>query len=255
MRMRRSEFSSYLRCPKSYWYQYVQKTEYDSTPAMHLGTIVHQAIAAVHDADLSTDEAQEVLAQLWEQSPENIRTDAKTVKKYAAAQSAWIPWYVSAVAGQESVGVEAYLQQPVNNNLQINGTLDRVYLDDNGGCVIADAKTGRNKPRYLENDLQLSVYAWLWQQNSGVLPSRVEIWHLPSQTVSSAIRTEESLEAVISDVVEPIANAISLGLFPANSGHPFGCDFCSFRHLCTVGTGCIAEEPEEAAQDEPESER
>jgi len=156
----------------------------------------------------------------------------------------WLPWYVETAGPQELVDAEAYLCQPVNANLKINGTLDRIYRDG-GKCIIADAKTGRNKPRYLENDLQLSIYSWLWWQNSGVLPGRVEIWHLPSQTVASATRTEESLQAVISDVVEPVANAISLGLFPANSGHPFGCDFCSFRHVCAVGTGCQEEEEEQ----------
>ena len=245
MRLSQSKIGAWLHCPRSYKYQYVDGLEYATTPAMHLGTMVHQACAAVHEADL--DDASDVLDELWARAPEDVRTDEKIAKNFLKAKDIWMPWYISEAQGQKTVDTEAYLKQPVNDNLEISGFLDRVYLDD-GACVIADAKTGRNKPRYVENDLQLSIYAWLWQQNSGVLPARVEVWHLPSQTIVPAVRTEESLEAVIAEVVLPVANAISIGLFPPNSGHPFGCDFCSFRDICTVGRG--AAQPEGGDGDE-----
>lgn len=98
-----------------------------------------------------------------------------------------------------------------NNNLYWNGLLDTEYALKDGGLVINDHKTEKEKrrPEDVAFDLQLNSYAAVRYEQTGKLAEYIAITHLRSNTLIAAT-TSPSVVNQCMDYLEEIQEEINL---------------------------------------------
>lgn len=241
-----TKITTYLRCPRSYYYQYVEKATVPKSPAMVVGSVVHEVIQLIHERDWTLadkDSAAAALEGLWADrcgettDPEDPAANGSI----GDACNTWLPWYLRWREGQIDIAVEEKWELPVpGTDLVMRGIVDRVYRTD-GETIISDVKTGKRAPSMqdLNTDLQLSLYSWAYREMSGQnREDAIEVVQIRSKQTLRSRRTDGYLQRVIADTVTPTATAIQAGLFPANPATKFGCGYCDYQMLCPVGQGC-----------------
>jgi hypothetical protein len=192
-----------------------------------------------HWDQLRAGTAAEMLEAIWMGIEPQGADDPDVTLAYRQARDVWLPWYLWWQKPQETVMVEERWQRDVpGENVLLQGTIDRVYLED-GQFVVSDVKSGARAPgtQAVETHLQLSLYAWAFRECSGMSETPLEIVHLRGQRTYRTRRTDAYLERVLSDVVIPAARGIEAGIYPANPGSLYGCDYCVCQAFCPVGLG------------------
>lgn len=234
-----SKINTYLRCPKSYEYQYVQKLPSQRSPAAAVGSTVHEIVRLAHLLRWTTDnqdEAADALTKLWERvreettDPEDPQADQSITK----AADEWLPWYLHWSNKHINIAVEEGWELEVpGTGIILRGTVDRIYRAA-GEVVISDVKTGGRVPTEedMATDLQLSLYAWACRQ-MGVHDDAVEIVAMRGKKSLRSRRTDAYLE----HIVLPVHDGIQREYFPANPGTRYGCRFCSYEGICPIGRG------------------
>ena len=243
-----SKISTYLRCPRSYRYQYEERIKLPSSPAAALGTAVHTVARHIELARWTPDNMQTVadlMLQTWERVKECTADpsdpDANQGAELAAME--WLPWYLNWKQGQITVASEERWELTVpHTTLTLTGTIDRVYRAS-GSTVLSDIKTGKRKPGSgdLATDLQLTLYTWACHE-LGITPDLIELVMMRHKGTVQTTRTTAYLEAVMLDTVLPAAQGIAARIFPANPSSKYGCGFCDYQSLCAVGRGSMTEE-------------
>lgn len=239
-----SKINTYLNCPRSYQFQYLERRDAPSSPAATLGSTVHSAIEMIHREHLTSkdmDEAAEFLMSLWGEVRDSTTDpdDADVAASLELARDEWLPWYLKFIEPQVDIVVEDRWNLEIDG-VRLQGTVDRVYREDGGATVISDVKTGKRAPsaQDLNTDLQLSLYTWaVRQQGIHEEHDPVEIVMLRKATTVRTTRTDEYLQHVLDDVVIPAARGIEAGNFPCNPGRKFGCAYCNYQRFCPVGQG------------------
>ena len=71
-------------------------------------------------------------------------------------------------------------RKPLDNPLNVGGFIDSVQKDFDGNQMLIDYKTSTKYQNVLSDDytLQLAIYAYLWQRQTGKLPTYVAINYL-----------------------------------------------------------------------------
>jgi len=124
--------------------------------------------------------------------------------------------------------------------LSLRGIIDRLELDDGGGLVVTDYKTGRAPaPAYEQSRFGgLHFYAYLCEKVVGVRPVRVQLLHLREPLAISTIPSDQSVRGLwqrASAVWEAVELACEREDFRPNPG-PL-CDFCAFHAYCPAWGG------------------
>ncbi|HOU24564.1 MAG TPA: PD-(D/E)XK nuclease family protein, partial [Anaerolineae bacterium] len=156
----------------------------------------------------------------------------------AEAKKVWLPWYLAWSSFHTTIAVEEPWTLDVpGTNLQLRGTIDRLYRED-GTAVLSDVKTGKRAPSAsdLANDLQLTVYSWACRQ-MGLREDFLEIVHIRKQECLRTTRTDAYIAGVMETTVLPVHRAIQAGFFPANPRSQYGCGYCDYTAYCPVGRG------------------
>lgn len=238
-----SKVAHYLRCPRSYKYQYIEKQPSPTSPAAGVGSLVHKVVQHCHLEGWGVEHAEEaayLLVDVWGAYRDQTSDPDDPIAQRSVEDAAciWLPWYLGWKANQIDVAVEERWRVEVpGTSIELRGTMDRVYRA-HGETVISDVKSGKQKPTpvAMATDLQLSLYAWAWRELAGRPPDWVEIVHLRGCENLRSLRNDGAyLDAVISEVVVPVAEAIEAGHFPANPGTRYGCGYCDYIDRCPVG--------------------
>lgn len=135
--------------------------------------------------------------------------------------------------------------------LTLRGIIDRLELDEDGGLVVTDYKTGR--PRYQQQEQSklggVHFYAYLCQELFGRRPSRVQLMYLSTGETIIARPTEQSVRFLprrTLAVWSAVEKACASGEFRARPSAL--CAYCSFQAWCPQFGG----DPELAASEAPE---
>lgn len=241
-----SKVSTYLRCPRAYKYQYVDRLPRASSPAAALGTTIHSVIEHIHRSNWGPAQAEDVAGLLLEAWSE-VRPltadpdDPDAAKSAVEAANVWLPRYLQWREGQIDVAVEERWELPVPfTNITMRGTIDRIYRAD-GQNVLSDVKSGKRAPSAtdLRTDLQLSVYAWAARE-LGLKLGRCELVMIRKGDVLEVPRDDEQIEAAMYEIVAPAAAAIATGHFPCNPSSQYGCSYCDYTATCPVGKAAVA---------------
>ncbi|HEY2670401.1 MAG TPA: PD-(D/E)XK nuclease family protein [Rugosimonospora sp.] len=251
-----SKLAAYEDCPRRYRYSYVDRpTPVKGPPWAHnsLGASVHTALRSWYA--LAPDKRRpEVLPTLLHATwvGEGYR-DTEQERAAFARALAWLEKYIAGLDPlDEPVGVERVVAVKTPT-LALSGRVDRI--DRRGeDLVIVDYKTGR--AGLSEDDARgsraLALYAYAAERVFRRRCRRVELHHLPTETVSGHEHTEQSLarhlgraEAAARDI-RAAESAVAGGddpdrAFPTNPGSL--CSWCDFRRTCPAGADAPTREP------------
>jgi len=219
-----------------------------SVPATK-GTLVHLALqhlfarppnerteeAALADLDrafeeLRVDRDYTGLALDPEAEADFVADAARLVRRY---------FEVEDPAGVTPIGLELKLETQVGG-LRVRGIIDRLELDESGGLVVTDYKTGRApSATYQQRRLGgVTFYALLCHELFGVLPSRIQLQYLGDALTITTVPTEQSirgLKAKIAALWQAVERACERDDFrPRPSAL---CNWCAFHDYCPAKGG------------------
>ncbi|WP_051366473.1 RecB family exonuclease [Hamadaea tsunoensis] len=251
-----SKLSSFADCPRRFRYGYVDRPAPPKGPPWahnSLGASVHTALKnwwALPVAKRTADPLATLLRATWVR--EGYRDEEQEREVFARAL-AWLEAYIATLDPEdEPVGVERTVATKTSV-LALSGRADRI--DRRGDeLVIVDYKTGRGE---LTSDdargsLALALYAFAAARQFRRPCHRVELHHLPTETVAAHEHTDESIarhvgraEATARDIIAA-EKSVAAGADP-DEAYPMQpgalCSWCDYRKVCPAGAQAAVREP------------
>jgi putative RecB family exonuclease len=245
-----SKVSSFKDCPLAFRFSAIDRLPEPPSPSASKGTLVHKALELLfsrfdpggrsESAALSClDDAWGLLADdpdladldLSEAEWEVFRADARRlVTNYLQLEDP------NAV---RVMGTELLLEADLGSML-LRGIIDRLELDEDGGLVVTDYKTGRVPHQSKEQSRLGGVhfYAYLCERTFGVRPSRVQLLYLSEPLSISTIPSPQSIRAM-----EVRAGALWAAVERACRDEDFRpspsalCGYCAYQRFCPAFGG------------------
>jgi putative RecB family exonuclease len=254
-----SRVESFLSCPLAFRFASIEKLPDPPSVATTRGSLVHRALellflrpAAERTAPAldrcvtdAIDEYREhpdfTLLQLDEAGTAGFERDCRELAgNYLAMEDP---------ARVREIGLELRVEAAVGD-LTLRGIIDRLELDDEGGLVVTDYKTGRApSPNWERKSLSgVHFYAFLCESLFGKRPSAIRLMYLKSRETITATPSEQStrfLTTRTTAVWKAVATACERDDFrPRTSAL---CDHCAYRRWCPEFGG----DPSRAALEAP----
>ena len=235
IRLSYSSISMYELCPLQYKFRYLEGKPGRRTPALGFGESLHEALRRFHAQPVpvapSVDKLLGFLDESWD--PAVYRSEQEERAYRSHAREVLASYHRdNAPSFRVPVALEQRFQIDVDG-VKVSGVIDRMDRHPDGSYEIIDYKTSRRLPprRFVESDLQLSIYylaAWeVW----GILPSRLTLYFLlPGQPMTVARRPED-LDATRARIAE-VAAGIRSGAFAPKENRL--CDWCDYQAHCPL---------------------
>jgi putative RecB family exonuclease len=261
-----SKVSAFCSCPLAFKFSVIDRIPEPPSVATVKGTLVHRALerlfwhhdrgdrsraVAITELDRAWDEMQSdeeylSLGQTEPESMEFLEDAAKLVQRYFELEDP---------DSTQTIGVELMLEAELDGVL-LRGIIDRLDVDESGGLVVVDYKTGRAPGETQEHGRMSAVhtYALLCEKVFGTLPARVKLLYLKDRITIEAVPSKQSTRGTgirTAAVWNAITRACDSDDFrPSVSGL---CRYCSFRHLCPAVGGDLKLAAFEARREGPGS--
>src|SRR5437867_9435250 len=182
IRLSYSSISTYELCPLEYKFRYVEGKPGRRTPALGFGETLHEALRRFHAQPVPVAPKLEQLLgyldEAWDSTAYRNEQEERAYRNHA--QEVLISYHRdNAASFRVPVALEQRFQIDVDG-VTVSGVIDRMDRHPDGAYEIVDYKTSRRLParKYVETDLQLSIYylaAWeVW----GILPERLTLYFL-----------------------------------------------------------------------------
>ncbi len=244
-----SKVSTFRDCALAFRYSAIDRLpEAPSVPASR-GTLVHAALERLLDLPApqrTEDRAVTCLAE----ATEAFRTDPDFVglgldeaaeASFLAQAEALVRRYfeLEDPTTVRPIGLELLLEARIGD-LRLRGIIDRLELDEDGGLVVTDYKTGRAPSVQVEQARLGGVhfYSYLCEQFFGVRPARIQLLHLAEPVAIVSVPTEQSTRG-LARRVEAIWAAVERACededFRPRPGR--GCSWCSYHDYCPAQGG------------------
>ncbi|MDQ3737850.1 MAG: PD-(D/E)XK nuclease family protein [Actinomycetota bacterium] len=239
-----SRVETFTSCPLAFRFSAIEKLP--EIPNIHTvrGSLVHRALELAFCAagpertpDLFYRSLDRALAE-YEQHPEliELRLDDEAAERFRHECRTLVGRYLTMEDPEQvrAIGLELRLEASAGP-LSLRGVIDRLELDDGGGLVVTDYKTGRAPMQHFEGRRLGGVhfYSFLCEKVFGVRPSAIRLMYLGSGETIEARPTERSVQFVTtrsSAVFAAVERACVTGDFRSRPG-PL-CPFCSFQQWC-----------------------
>lgn len=244
-----SRVSSFTSCPMQFRFSSIQKLPEPPGVATTKGTIVHRALELLFVRP-ATDRTPEALATDLEAAlneysthPDyvGLRFDAAGAASFRSECESLIAKYFAMEdpTAVREIGLELWMTADVGN-LQLRGIIDRLELDEHGGLVVTDYKTGRApSDRFQQKSLAgVHFYAFLCEQVFGVIPSKIRLMYLKSGETIETIPTPQSVRFITTRtkaVWSAVERSCTTGDFRPNQSNL--CNWCSFQQWCPAFNG------------------
>lgn len=235
-------------CPRRYRFAYLNRpTPQRGRPWAHntLGAVVHLALArwwSLPPERRTPNAGAALVSGSWQH--DGFR-DVDHSARWRSVAGEWVRHYLARVdPAQHPVGVERTFST-TTRALVINGRIDR--LDARGAeLVIVDYKTGRHEctAEDARGSQALALYVLAARRTLRRACRRVELHHLPTNTVAAFEHTDDSLtrhvsraEATAAEIADATGRLAS-GADPDDAFPPrpsLSCGWCDFRAHCPEG--------------------
>ena len=254
-----SRVDAFTSCPLAFRFASIEKLP--EPPSVHTtkGSLVHRALELLFcepAAGRTLDAALTALdraATEFQTDPEFslLGLDAAEEQAFLDEAEALVRRYFTMEdpTAIRDIGLELRLEAQVGS-LTLRGIIDRLELDDDGGLVVTDYKTGK-PPRQSHEQGRLAgvhFYAFLCQEVFGRRPSRIQLMYLSTGEIIEARPTLQSVQFLprrTQAVWSAVEKACAAGEFKPRSG-PL-CGWCSFKPWCPAFGG----DPEQAVIEAP----
>lgn len=238
-----SRVEAFTSCPLAFRFASIEKLPEPPRPHTTKGSLVHRALellfvdhrpaqrtpeAGLASLAKATAEYEEELAAIGMDPADDAALRADTVRLMRRYFEMEDPREIT------DIGVELYLEAKVGR-LTLRGIIDRLELDDHGGLIVTDYKTGR--PPMAEREQRrlggVHFYAFLCQQVFGQRPARIRLMYLSTGEVITVRPSEQSIQFLprrTAAVWQAVERACEAGDFRPRTG-PL-CDYCAFKPWC-----------------------
>ncbi len=238
-----SRVEAFTSCPLAFRFASIEKLPEPPRAHTTKGSLVHRALELLFagcqpaqrtlDAGLAalaraTTEYEDELALIGLPPADDAALRADTVRLMRRYFEMEDP---STVA---DIGIELYLEAQVGR-LTLRGIIDRLELDDEGGLVVTDYKTGR--PPMAEREQRrlggVHFYAFLCHQVFGQRPAAIRLMYLSTGEVITVRPSEQSIQFLprrTAAVWQAVERACAAGDFRPRPGAL--CDYCAFKAWC-----------------------
>ena len=251
-----SKVSSFTSCPLAFRFSTIDRLPEPPSPYATKGTLVHRVLELLFWEEpaggRTLDAALAKLPVAWAEAlvdPENegLGLDGDDGATMLADAEHLVRRYfdLEDPNGVRMIGTELRLEADVGR-LRLRGIIDRLELDDDGGLVVTDYKTG--KPPRVEREQDrlggVNFYAFLCEQVLGRIPVRIQLLYLGGDEpcAISKVPSEQSIRGLrnrAGAVWTAVERACTTGDFrPRPSAL---CDYCSFQAYCPAFGGDPAE--------------
>lgn len=237
-----SKTKTFLDCAKKFKFSYILKFPKKEFEYHTFGKFCHKALEDFHLAYIngSEDPFHSVMSRSYKSAKKEYKE--KLTKEMEKECFDICNKYLELISNQKNSGslpevlaCEKPFSLNINENVILNGMIDRVQVDKDGVIHVADYKTTKNK-KYLKNDFfQLLTYAFvIASENSDI--KKVRGSYILLRHGFENITTEFNIDEIlkIKDKYLDYANKIvSEQDFKANPTAL--CDYCDFLEFCDEG--------------------
>jgi putative RecB family exonuclease len=237
----------------------IERLPESPSPHTTKGSLVHRVLEllfTVTSADRTIDTARACFERAVDEyatDPEFTLLNLDDAQQEAFVADAWT--LVEAYFRMEDptavreIGLELRLEAQVGP-LALRGIIDRLELDDEGGLVVTDYKTGRAPGLKYEQGRLAGVhfYSFLCEEVLGQRPSAIRLMYLRTGETITALPSAQSVKFITTRttaVWKAVERACTTGTFLPRQG-PL-CASCSFQQWCPAFGG----QPELAAVEAP----
>ncbi|MFT4303615.1 MAG: RecB family exonuclease [Candidatus Woesearchaeota archaeon] len=264
-----SSINTYKQCPRKYYYIYIKKLK--TLPSIHLirGSITHSALEDFFKVDIDKLPENDIelllkgllkdfLMVKWEESKNQLEeldmTEAQRLFYYEETEQMlfmFVDNLIKKLAKHEQGFKEAFkLWKPkteeefISQQHRVKGFIDAIHeIEDE--IIVMDYKTSKKDVITPEYRLQLAIYALLYQEKYGKLPTKAGINFL--KFGEQMIEVDEELLKLAKFEIEQIHAATESDLkqdyprkpSPLCKWHSGQCDF---YELCYDNNGRLKEE-------------
>lgn len=146
-----SRKDTYVKCPRKYYYRYIQKLPTKQWDHFALGTLAHGVLEYFH-SKFKLDTEKPNLKTLMKNSFKSQRADMEKTgilkpevlnEAYIILQE-YLGFMENTGIGSEIISLEQEFNIPLNDKFSIMGFIDRLDIDNDGVYHIKDYKTTKN---------------------------------------------------------------------------------------------------------------
>jgi putative RecB family exonuclease len=254
-----SRVESFLSCPLAFRFASIERLPDPPTLATTRGSLVHRALELLF-LQPANDRTAEALEGSVDAAIEEFRVHPDVTDLGLDAAATRTLWEDSRQLAANylrmedpttvrDIGLELRLEAPVGD-LTLRGIIDRLDLDDDGGLVVVDYKTGRApSPGWERKSMSgIHFYAFLCEAVFGRRPSEIRLMYLKSGETIRTTPTAQSTRFMTtrtSAVWKAVATACERDDFRPRQSTL--CNFCAYRPWCPEFGG----DPSRAAVEAP----
>ncbi|MBC8514878.1 PD-(D/E)XK nuclease family protein [bacterium] len=249
-----SKAKGFLACPRNYHFSYERTIPFVDSQALHVGTLVHDAIERVFDCDFSLASPPQwvdhIVRTQWSKKKSQFETAKRSRgrwddrKETSAIDQAL--WALDRITQGRMTAEGLERAMPTHREVaafskdgKVGGYID--YAQENKeGTLLVDFKSGGCSPPVEglppDHALQGQIYAHLAEEMWGALPKRVEFWYTAHDHVEGFAPDKKEADAIGLMIREAGAEISRLSgkpeaSFEANP-HPETCNWCDAKPWC-----------------------
>ncbi len=228
-----SQVSLYDLCPYRYKLKYVNKLREEKKPFFVFGNIVHEILEKHLRGEIKSEYLDKILR---DKLLEEIELFKDNVEEYYAKGKEIFEQFLrknrEVFGDYDTVGVERKISLVLNDRMLV-GYIDRVVRNKEGLIELIDYKTTpiiKNQKTTIENALkQLSLYAYLYEIETGERVSKVHVWLLSHNKILS-FSPDKSFISDFLKHVEDVIEKTKRGEFPPKPSSL--CRYCDYKMIC-----------------------
>jgi putative RecB family exonuclease len=244
-----SKVSSFKDCALAFRYSAIDRLPEEPSVAATRGTLVHLALehlferepAARTRAAAAEDLVKAVAELRTDPDFTGLGLDAEAEAAFVTEAERLVDRYfeLEDPTAIRPIGLELRLEASVGG-LRLRGIIDRLELDEQGGLVVTDYKTGRSPGQaHAQGRLGgVTFYALLCEELFGVLPAKVQLLYLGdgvSITTEPSAQSTTGLRRKVGALWQAVELACEREDFRPRPG-PL-CNWCSFQAYCPAKGG------------------
>ena len=259
-----SKVASFKDCALAFRFSAIERVPEPPNQWAAKGTLVHRALELLMLEEPARRTLECALAKLGDATPEVL--GHREYEGLTLSAEEWAAFHADAEnlvrryfrledpTRVRAIGLELRLEAALGS-LRLRGVIDRLELDENGGLVVTDYKTGK-VPGFAQEQSRLGgvqFYAFLCEQVLGRRPSRVQLLYLSEPVAIITEPSEQSLRGLrmrTSAIWSAVERACDREDFrPKVSAL---CNYCAYKAWCPAFGGDPGAAPSgRAASDRP----
>ena len=238
--------ATFRQCPLKFKYNKIDKIPDPSGKEALMGNFVHDVLEELYKVEpegRSKEQAQSLAREMWsgrnwEKRIKPLVPDAEEYRMFR-----WKAWWcienLWKIENPEEIepdGLEYELNGEVSG-VQLKGFIDRFTMDEGGGVVISDYKTGKvpRKEYVDERFMQLRIYGTLIDALDIGHTSSLELLYLKDGVKFEVPFGDEDItktSVYVRSAKDDIDKACATGDFPAQKS--VLCGWCCYKGICPL---------------------